>query len=122
MDRPLVVPRIVFIGLMVMVFGAVLAAWAYYYETQVLSTGGDLPLFNLFADAFKVGLGAFIGVLSQWASRVFGEGEKGARPESYGRPQANGGSAQAASGGSQDGASVATTAQVPGDRPGDVNE
>jgi hypothetical protein len=122
MDRPLVVPRIVFVGLMVMVFGAVLAAWAYYYETQVLANGGDLPLFNLFADAFKVGLGAFIGVLSQWASRVFGEGEKGTRPESAAKPQANGGSAKAASSGSQDGAPVATTAQIPGDRPGDLHE
>ena len=76
MAKPLIVPRIVIVGMFVMVFGATLAAAAYVFETRVLTSGDALPLFELFADAFKVGLGAFIGVLSQWASRVFAEAKE----------------------------------------------
>lgn len=119
MAKPLVVPRIVFVGLMVMVFGAVLAAWAYYYETQVLPDGGDLPLFNLFADAFKVGLGAFIGVLSQWASRVFAEPEDGWRSA---QPLAGDGGQPKTAGASQDGAPARSANPAPADQPGDVYE
>lgn len=76
MVKPQVVPRIVIIGLAVMVLGAILAAVSYVYEMSVINTGTDHPLFDLFADGFKVGLGAFIGVLSQWASRVFANAEE----------------------------------------------
>lgn len=78
-----VIPRIVIIGMMVMIFGAVLSFLAYIFETQVLGMTPPLPLYELFADAFKVGLGAFIGVLSQWASRVFDtEADKKQEPTS----------------------------------------
>jgi len=78
MNKPLVIPKIILIGMIVWVFGAILAAAAYYYETTLLnslnsSSSSSTPLFDLFADAFKVGLGAFIGVVSQWANRVFSE-------------------------------------------------
>jgi hypothetical protein len=76
MVKPQIIPRIVIVGLIVMIFGAVLAAVAYVYETGVLGSTSDHPLFDLFADGFKVGLGAFIGVLSQWASRVFADVEE----------------------------------------------
>jgi hypothetical protein len=47
---------------------------AYLYDTvYVPSPSGATPLFSLFSDAFKVGLGAFIGVMSQWAALVFGQ-------------------------------------------------
>ena len=75
MTKSLIVPRIVIVGMFVLVFGAALAAGAYVFETRVLNSDA-LPLFELFADAFKVGLGAFIGVLSQWASRVFEEAQE----------------------------------------------
>ena len=76
MVKPQVIPRIVVIGLVVMIFGAVLAALSYVYEMSIIKSTAGHPLFDLFADGFKVGLGAFIGVLSQWASRVFATAEE----------------------------------------------
>lgn len=85
MVKPQVIPRIVIIGLGVMIFGALLAALSYVYEMSVIQSTNGHPLFDLFADGFKVGLGAFIGVLSQWASRVFASAEE-ARKESQEAP------------------------------------
>ena len=76
MVKPQVIPRIVIIGLLVMIFGALLAALSYVYEMSIIKSVTGHPLFDLFADGFKVGLGAFIGVLSQWASRVFANAEE----------------------------------------------
>ena len=75
MVKPQVVPRIVIIGLAVMILGAILATVSYVYEMSIIRSTTGHPLFDLFADGFKVGLGAFIGVLSQWASRVFANAE-----------------------------------------------
>ncbi len=63
------VPKIVYIAVFVLMFVALLAVASYYYENKLGLK--ETPMFNLFADAFKVGLGAFIGVNSQWANVVF---------------------------------------------------
>lgn len=74
MEKPLVVPRIVWFSLSTMMMLIVVTLAAYYYETRVSPLeNGTTPLFGLFGDAFKVGLGAFIGVMSQWAALVFGK-------------------------------------------------
>lgn len=86
MVKPQIIPRIVVIGMVVFLFGAILATLAYIYEMSVLKLTTGHPLFDLFADGFKVGLGAFIGVLSQWASRVFTnaeEAQKGLQREAH---------------------------------------
>jgi hypothetical protein len=73
MEKPLIVPRIVWVGLGLMIMLIIVTSLAYWYETSNSSAlDNNTPLFGLFSDAFKVGLGAFIGVMSQWASRVFG--------------------------------------------------
>ncbi|NIP17870.1 MAG: hypothetical protein GWM87_06730 [Xanthomonadales bacterium] len=75
MDK-LVIPKIVWVAMTVMVLLIVVTGAAYWLETS--QSGGlnnETPLYDLFSDAFKVGLGAFIGVLSQWASKVFGREE-----------------------------------------------
>ena len=64
-----------------MIFGALLAALSYVYEMSIIKSTTGHPLFDLFADGFKVGLGAFIGVLSQWASRVFATAEEARKEE-----------------------------------------
>jgi hypothetical protein len=40
--------------------------------------------FEAFADAFKVALGAFIGMLAQWTSKVFGDPHAHPPPETPG--------------------------------------
>lgn len=73
-DKPLIVPKIVYIGLAMMILLIAITSMAYWYEIRsTAKLNGATPLFDLFADAFKVGLGAFIGVMSQWASKVFGQ-------------------------------------------------
>ncbi len=71
MENSKEIPKIVFIGVFVMMFVAVLAVGSYFFETIILTETTGTPMFELFADAFKVGLGAFIGVNSQWATVVF---------------------------------------------------
>ena len=74
MEKPLVVPRIVWFSLSTMMMLIVVTLVAYYYETRISPLeNGTTPLFGLFGHAFKVGLGAFIGVMSQWAALVFGK-------------------------------------------------
>jgi hypothetical protein len=74
MDKS-VIPKIVYISMGVMILLTAITGTAYWYETGNSTDPGNhvTPLFDLFSDAFKVGLGAFIGVLSQWASSVFGK-------------------------------------------------
>jgi len=73
MDKPLIVPKIVWISMGTMVLLILVTVWAHHYETVSHPLpNGATPLFSLFSDAFKVGLGAFIGVMSQWAAKVFG--------------------------------------------------
>lgn len=72
MDK-LIIPKIVIISMVVMILLAGVTGLAYWFEishSDVTSNGPSI--YELFSDAFKVGLGAFIGVLSQWASKVFG--------------------------------------------------
>ena len=80
-DKPLIVPKIVYIVMALMVMLAVVTGLAYWFESSVLDRFNETPLFDLFSDAFKVGLGAFIGVLSQWASTVFGNQDAAANTE-----------------------------------------
>ena len=73
MNNPSIIPKIVYISLGVMILLAVVTSVAYWYETgNSADLNNKTPLFEVFSDAFKVGLGAFIGVMSQWASKVFG--------------------------------------------------
>ena len=81
MEKPLVVPRIVWFSLSTIIILIVVTLAAYYFETRVSPLdNGTTPLFELFADAFKVGLGAFIGVMSQWAALVFGKNINSTEP------------------------------------------
>ena len=73
MDKPLIIPKIVYVVMALMVMLAGVTSLAYWFEPSVLDGFNETPLFDLFSDAFKVGLGAFIGVLSQRASTVFGK-------------------------------------------------
>lgn len=70
MEEHKLMPRIIVVGMTVMIFGATLAVGSYILEIVFLKKD-ETPMFDLFADAFKVGLGAFIGVNSQWATQVF---------------------------------------------------
>ena len=65
---PLVVK--VYVGLFATVLVFTIVVWGFdialHYE-------GEHHLYEIFADAFKVMLGAVIGVMSHWASQVFGQ-------------------------------------------------
>ena len=74
MDKPMIIPRIVWMSMGTMILMITVTVIAYWYESiQMPNANGTTPLFDLFSDAFKVGLGAFIGVMSQWAAQVFGK-------------------------------------------------
>ena len=55
MDKPLIIPRIVYVVMALMVMLAVVTGLAYWFESSVLGFN-ETPLFDLFSDAFKVGL------------------------------------------------------------------
>ena len=60
------------------------------WQLETADVHGNRALFSIFSDAFKVGLGAFIGVLSQWATAVFGPRDTGTRPGESERPAGQG--------------------------------